>query len=251
MVAFGPVEINKRIISWMDQTLYPHTRPRWDDQLFRERILELVDEKHTVLDIGAGAGIIAQTDYRGMVGRICGIDPDERVRENPHLDEGKVAFAEDIPYPDDTFDLAFSSNVLEHLADPEAVFREIGRVLKPGGMFVAKTPNLFHYMSITARVTPHWFHELVIGKIFTRKSDDTFPTLYRANTRRMVRKHASRAGLEVDSIDLHEDRPEYLRFSFPTYFAGWAYEKIVNNTPGFDRFRIVMIVTLRKPLKQS
>jgi len=234
----------------MDQTLYPDTPQRWDDRLFRDRILELMEKEHVVLDVGAGAGIIPQTDYRGTVARICGIDPDERVQQNPHLDEGKVAFAEKIPYPDETFDLAFSSNVLEHLADPEAVFREIGRVLKPGGVFVAKTPNLCHYMALTAKATPHWFHEFIIGKIFTRTAEDTFPVHYRANTLRSVRRHAHSAGLDVERVDMHEGRPEYLRFSFPTYFVGWAYERWVNHVPGFDGFRIVMIITLRKPLKQ-
>jgi hypothetical protein len=75
---------------------------------------------------------------------------------------------------------------------------------------------------------------------------DTFPTLYRANTREAIERLSRGAGLRVESVDFIEGRPEYLRLTPPTYLAGWAYEKIVNSSPLFERFRIVMIAHLRK-----
>src|SRR5262249_44376474 len=45
------------------------------------------------------------------------------------------------PYRDGTFDAAFSSYVAEHFEDgPEELFREIHRVLKPGGLFFVVVP---------------------------------------------------------------------------------------------------------------
>ncbi len=113
----------------MDERFYPGVLPRWDDRLFRELVESNLQPHHNLLDVGAGAGIIELTNYRGQVQSVCGVDPDERVLTNPNLDEGKIAFADKIPYEDNTFDVVFSSNVLEHLEQPAVVFREIGRVL--------------------------------------------------------------------------------------------------------------------------
>jgi SAM-dependent methyltransferase len=50
--------------------------------------------------------------------------------------EGRVADAERIPYEDGTFDLVVGHAVLHHIPDVEQAFREVLRVLKPGGRFV-------------------------------------------------------------------------------------------------------------------
>src|SRR6185436_12797689 len=45
------------------------------------------------------------------------------------------------PFPDNTFDASFSSYVAEHFEEgPEELFREIHRVLKPGGLFFVVVP---------------------------------------------------------------------------------------------------------------
>ena len=51
--------------------------------------------------------------------------------------------ADDIPVMDGHFDTVLMSEILEHLAEPEAVLREVHRVLRPGGTVVATIPFLF------------------------------------------------------------------------------------------------------------
>jgi ubiquinone/menaquinone biosynthesis C-methylase UbiE len=41
-----------------------------------------------------------------------------------------------LPFPDDSFDIVFGSEMLHHLADPIAALREIHRVIRPGGRYL-------------------------------------------------------------------------------------------------------------------
>ena len=230
----------------IDRRLYAGYGRNWDDDLFRERILRHVGPDKMVLDLGAGAGIVGAMNFKGLARRVCGVDLDPRVESNPMLDEGRVADAGGIPYPDQAFDVVFADNVVEHLADPVGVFREVHRVLKPGGVFLFKTPNKTHYMPTIAGITPHRFHQF-INRMRGRAEADTFPTLYRANTAADVRRLGGEAGFEVLSVERIEGRPEYLRMTWPTYLVGAAYERLVNSTERLAMFRILLIAELRKP----
>ena len=233
------------LIEKLDRALYPSYARNGDDQLFRERILQHLTPAAVILDLGAGAGIVQQMNFLGLAARVCGVDLDPRVVDNPMLDEGKVADAGGIPYPDAAFDLVFADNVLEHLPDPLGVFREIARVLKPGGVFLFKTPNKTHYMPTIARLTPHRFHPFV-NRIRGRAEADTFPTRYRANTYSDVQRLAAASGFTVQKLDRIEGRPEYLRMTWPTDLLGAAYERLVNAWDGLALFRVLLVGELRK-----
>jgi SAM-dependent methyltransferase len=234
-------------IRWLDEKLYPSHTKNWDDTLFRERILSHLSKgtPKDALDLGAGAGIVAQMNFKRIARRVCGVDPDARVVDNPQLDEGRVGFGESIPYADGQFDVVFADNVLEHLPHPEKVFAEVFRVLRQGGVFLAKTPNKWHYMPTIARMTPFMFHQW-LNRTRGRDVEDTFPTRYLANTPGDIQRLAARTGFTVETIDLIEGRPEYLRFSTLSYLGGWMYERLVNITPLLSRFRIMLVAELRK-----
>jgi SAM-dependent methyltransferase len=237
-----------KLIGWMDRTFYrayPHKN--WDDAIFRERVLRVLRREHTLLDLGAGAGIVEQMNFKGMAVKVCGLDPDRRViSQNLFLDEAMIGLGETIPYAATTFDVVIADNVLEHLPNPELVFREVFRVLKPGGSFLFKTPNLYHYVPALAQITPLGFHRF-INRHRGRDLNDTFPTLYRANSPGRIRSLSSLCGFETNAIELIEGRPEYMRLTVLTYLAGYVYERVVNLVPWMDRFRILMIGNLRKP----
>jgi SAM-dependent methyltransferase len=140
----------KILVEWIDSTFYSRYQNNWDDMVFRARIRFCLGPDKTVLDLGAGAGIVEQMNFKGLAASVCGVDLDPRVVNNLLLDEGRVANADQIPYEDSRFDVVFSDNVLEHLDKPLQVFREVARVLKPGGVFLFKTPNKWHYMPTIA-----------------------------------------------------------------------------------------------------
>ncbi len=93
-----------------------------------------------ILDVGCGTGRLLRAARQVWPGaRLVGVDPSEgMVRAGSALTPGEliVAGAEDIPLPDRSIDLAFSTIAFHHWSDPERGLREVARVLRPGGGFV-------------------------------------------------------------------------------------------------------------------
>ena len=97
-----------------------------------------------VLDLGSGAGTdsLVAAQMVGEQGHVTGIDmtsamlakagaaADEMGVTNVKFVEGE---AEQLPFPNDSFDVVISNGVIDLVPDKDAVFREIFRVLEPGG----------------------------------------------------------------------------------------------------------------------
>ena len=67
-----------------------------------------------------------------------------------------------MPFADDTFDLIYSNQVLEHVRHPERLLREVCRVLKPEAAFVGGTSNLEPYHALSYwNFTPFGFKTIV------------------------------------------------------------------------------------------
>lgn len=236
-----------RSVAALNRRFYPNTPDLWDEVAFRERILAHIQPFQTILDLGAGRGCRPHMNFRGLVSRVYGIDPEEAVLANPYLDVATVGFAESLPWPDATFDLVYSANVLEHLPTPVKCFQEVHRVLKPGGTFLTKTPNRWHYIQIFSSLLPEWFHQWLFRCIYQLPQEDKFPGLYRANTAAQQRKVAVAAGFEVLIIEAIEDRPGYLHFTALTHLCGILWERVVNSTELLNSFRAVLFSAFRKP----
>jgi ubiquinone/menaquinone biosynthesis C-methylase UbiE len=236
-----------RLTQWMDRTFYAGYSDKWDDKLFRDKVIAVLKPEFSILDLGAGRGTRGELDFRQHCRHVAGADVDPAVLENPYLHEARLQQAPEflIPFADQEFDLVFSNSVLEHVATPDTFFREVYRVLKPGGMFMAKTPNKYHYIPWIATCTPEWFHRYY-NQLRGRSGEDTFPTVYRCNCEKDARRLANAQGFEVKAVELVEGRPEYLRLAAPAYLAGMIVERTVNATDALRHFRCVMYLQLLK-----
>jgi SAM-dependent methyltransferase len=214
--------------------------------LFVERLYSVVASTDRVLDVGAGAGELNAYALKGRVRQIVGIDLDPRVVANPLLDAGLSADIYALPFRDASFDVVFSIYVLEHIDRPHALTSEIGRVLRPGGVCLVLTPNIFHYVTLASRFTPTAFHRWV-NERRGRGSNDTFPTCYQLNSHRALRRHFGEAGLETVAIDAIEVAPNYLTFSATSFLLGIGYERLVNSTRLFSSIRVNLVGVFRKP----
>ncbi len=90
--------------------------------------------------MGSGA-LAARLAALPAVERVTGVDTDAALlalaREALPGGEFVVAAAEELPFADDAFDGAVTRLVLQHVPEPEAVARELARVVRPGGLVVA------------------------------------------------------------------------------------------------------------------
>lgn len=237
--------LTANLVHFCDKIFYKKLENNWDHKLFRQEILKHLDNQMIILDLGAGSGIFPELNFRGLVKKVVGVDPDQRVLVNPFLDEAYIGCGQSIPmFPDDFFDVVICCNVLEHLEEPYPIFKEIYRVLKPKGLLLTKTPNKYHYVPMIAKLTPNWFHRF-FRRVYRIAAKDSFPTHYRVNSGSQQKKIAGKTGFEVLEVQYFEGRPEYLRIHFLIYLVGIIYERLVNLLH-LNFLKVVMITTFRK-----
>ncbi len=117
-------------------------------EIFRSSKKFLLDmakdcKKGKVLDIGCGTGVNAvHLDSMGF--EVTGIDLSKTAIEK-FTERGFSGLVHDItsniPFEDNSFEMVFASEVIEHLDDVNAFLSEIQRVLKPEGCLILSTPN--------------------------------------------------------------------------------------------------------------
>jgi SAM-dependent methyltransferase len=101
----------------------------------------------TCLDLGSGRGtdVLRMAESVGPDGFVWGIDISEGMLEKARATAAKLgvpnvrfdrAELEKLPIPSNSVDLVVSNCVLNHARDKSAVWKEIFRILKPGGRFV-------------------------------------------------------------------------------------------------------------------
>lgn len=109
-------------------------------QLIREGAGERISGR--VLENGCGVGMYVQK-LAPQTGQIFGLEYDlERAVEARQRAENILGAAgERLPFPDDSFDVILSHEVIEHVQDDRQAVSEIVRTLRPGGRLILFCPN--------------------------------------------------------------------------------------------------------------
>ncbi len=171
-----------------------------------------------VLDVGCGRGGVLEVCWR-EVALPVGLDPDwaslaERRAPIPAV----CGWGCPLPFANASFEVVLMVWVLEHLPNPPAVLREVARVLRPGGVCLALTPNARHPL-IWANRLSQWLPAVqgrLVQTLYGRAATDTFRVHYRANTPAHMRHLAHQTGLLPEAIQVIAD-PSYLAFN------DWAF----------------------------
>jgi SAM-dependent methyltransferase len=165
---------------------------------FFGRLHNVLRPTDTVIDVGAGRGAWyfedrcsarrAVRDIKPHVKTYIGVDIDPVVMTNPTTTEN-IVMDGTLPLPALSADVVLADYVLEHVLDPQGFFAEVNRVLKPGGYFFARTPCKYQYVALLSRAIPNRHHTAVLRSAQPdRKAQDVFPTGYRMNSLREIRR---------------------------------------------------------------
>lgn len=108
----------------------------------------------TVLDIGCGAGGKSLYYITQGASHVYGVDVVESYKEESEKLAADLnlsdkftficADAKKLPYPDNTFDTVIMNDAMEHVAEPEAVLKEVLRVLNKNGKLYVNFPPFNH-----------------------------------------------------------------------------------------------------------
>jgi SAM-dependent methyltransferase len=117
--------------------------------MFLPFLLQLTRSTESVLEIGCGAGLMA-IELARAGRKVTGVDVSQVILDKARARSKGVTGVEfeqvsgvTLPYPNETFDVAYSIEVVEHLHENDALahFAEVRRVLRPGGRYWFLTPN--------------------------------------------------------------------------------------------------------------
>ena len=227
---------------------YPKPRFEGGTLPFYRLCRESIAPGSRILEIGAGPTNNCSRTL-SEIGQVTGVDIDPDVRSNKYLLQAVVYDGGKMPFEDATFDACASNFVLEHVEHPLDHFREVARVLRPGGVYCVRTPNLFHYVSMTAHLLPHSIHLMLANRLRGLGNDahDPYPTWFRSNTRSKLRKLCRMAGLGEPQIIMLEPEPSYGRAHPILFYTFMAYERVVNSSRMLQGMRITILFSARKP----
>ena len=198
------------------------------------------------MDAGCGRTVPVLRNYVGRASRLIGV---ERV-EFTDVPKGIETFRADlssIPVPNASIDVIMSRSVFEHLEDPEAVYTEFSRILKPGGRLIFLTANMWDYATLVARLVPNRFHPAIVARVEGREEADVFPVRYRTNTHRAVARLSANARLEIEDYRYLGQYPNYFMFNAALFLLGTGYDKLVSRFEPLRFLRGWILVTLRRP----
>jgi len=200
-------------------------RDHVDPERYRRNI-EALDRETPIahaklLEIGCGFGVSLAIMLKEFDVDAYGIEPASEgfdasftaartLLDANGLDRSRVvdAVGEKIPFPDATFDIVYSNNVLEHTTRPERVLEEAFRVLKPGGRLFVEIPNYLawyegHYLVVQPPILWNGLLAFWVGRVLRR--DPAFARTLRTEInpiwlRRTLRRIAARYPLELETL---------------------------------------------------
>lgn len=214
--------------------------PSYYERRFTEFVsyVELLPEKKydKVLEIGCGMGyysaflsklanevVATDIEFEDVTIHSIGLNKTIDFLNKLNVKNVQVipASAESLPFEDNSFDMVFSSHVLEHVPDRNKAIAEINRVLKPGGINFCVVPTradrLYAFLANLVYITKRFFYHFLF-KFFQKKQ--SIPSTQSVSS---ADNNSKPNNLYVKSFPFppaHGAFPSYL-----TEVKGWSFKK--------------------------
>lgn len=218
---------------WVD--FFYNRQKGWIDgtTLFIDTLNKYCNPDFVVLDLGAGSAEGKPEFYsiKGLVKVNIGVDTNKEIYKNEIVDKKVIGNAYRLPFHADTFDLIYADYVLEHIGFAEEFVKEARRVLKKGGFFIFRTPNLYHYVPLMAKAISK-ISKSTLNNLMRKygPKNEASSLFYKMNTAGKLKKLFLKNGFSTESLQLIEKEPSYLMFNAGLFFMGALYERTVNCT---------------------
>ncbi|MFC1663153.1 class I SAM-dependent methyltransferase [Patescibacteria group bacterium] len=182
-------------------------------KIYLNTLNKIIANNSIVLDVGCGTGGLIEK-IKEKPKEIIGLDIDHQaLSKNNFITKKILSSAESVPLPEKSIDVVTAEFVIEHLENPNKVFKEIYRLLKTNGSFVFITPNIKNPLMLLSKYTPPWLHQAYRQGLL-KKSDQIYRTYYRVNTYKQLGDLAYQAGFTTSRLAL-AGNPEYLSIAKP------------------------------------
>lgn len=144
------------------------------------RFAESACSGRTVLDLGCGSGYGAARIAK-VAGSVHGVDVDEDAVRfasaryvEPNLIYSSISPDTPLPFPDESFDVVLSFQVIEHVNDDLGYLREASRILRKGGIIIVVTPDRKHRLLPGQKPWNRWHVREYSAKQLARKIGEIF-----------------------------------------------------------------------------
>ena len=169
----------------------------------------------TVVDVGGGAGYFTSA-FRAAGANCYLFEPDraELLSNGPAPEGAVLADGYWLPVRDGCADICFSSNVLEHVADPAGLIGEMVRVTRPGGLI---------YLSFTNWYSPWGGHEMSPWHYLgARYAERRYRTRYGREPKHHVGSTLYRVHIGATLRLVRSMRGAEIVAARPRYYPGWC-----------------------------
>lgn len=188
------------------------------DDVYEATVANLITEGCSWVDVGCGRDVLPNNRKLAQAlaarcGILLGVDPDETLDENPFVHRRVRSKIDDFR-EERTFGIVTLRMVAEHISDPVAAVASLARITEVGGRVVVYTINRWSPISILAKILPFGLHHPIKRLLWKTEERDTFPVVYRMNTRRRLARLFLEGGFTEVQFNYLDDCRTFGRYRF-------------------------------------